>query len=161
MKKSAQRTNLDLLEGIFTKEETVYSRSFYFFGTFALLLVFFSFLTFFLYFLNEPTQPPEDVLITDVTPTSVTITWKTEKETRGLVIYTPATTPKLLRPIALLSLPINNRVFEKPYAPTKYHKVTLEGLYPNTAYLYRISTGLHTYKIDTGGKLLPAIKTIH
>lgn len=155
-KKSAQ---LDIFEEFFSFDKTLLERSFYLFGIFATLLVFLSLFTFFLYFLAESTEPPVLVKIENTTDSSITITWTTNQLTKGLVIYTPAKTPKILRPIALLSLPINNRVYDQNQTLSTFHSVTLTNLYPNTPYLYRISTGLHTYKIDANGKLLPAIKT--
>lgn len=146
-------------EEIFTKDKVLYSRLFYTGGIFAAFLIFFAFLSFFLYFLAEETEPPKNVRITNISENSLTITWQTEKKTKGLVIYAPSETPKILRPIALLSLPSNQRVYDDFPNPSKYHSVTLKKLKPNSYYLYRISTGLRTYKIDNNNNLLPAIKT--
>lgn len=159
IKKSAPTHYLNIFEGIFSCDKILYSRCFYFFGLLAWSVVILAFFSFFLYFLAEPTQPPEEVKITNITDQSVTITWKTTKKTKGLVTFTQATTPRLLRPVSLLSLPSNNRTSDQFNGLSNLHSVTLTKLSPNTPYLYRISTGLHTYKIDLDSKILPGVLT--
>lgn len=157
---TARKTKyLNIFEGIFSKDKILYSRCFYFFGLLAWSIVILAFFSFFLYFLAEPTQPPEEVKVTNITDQSVTITWKTTKKTKGLVTFTQATTPRLLRPVSLLSLPSNNRAFDQFSGLSNLHSVTLTKLSGNTPYLYRISTGLHTYKIDLDSKILPPVVT--
>jgi hypothetical protein len=122
----------------------------------------------------EPTVYPEKVRVTNITDQSLTISWLTEKPTFGFVFYSrykwplaiggriPGLLPRLA---AWKILPWIKVVPDEHLAFSTTHFVTLNGLSPETAYYYRLSTGLHLYqhRLSTDKErkvILPDIKTV-
>lgn len=112
-----------------------------------------------------PNFPPENVRITNVTDTTISISWTTSKPTSGFVAYNQQPN-KFLRTVQFFSyqLPIlakycfNIGADEIP-DPSYAHHVTLKNLTADTAYYYRIASGWRLYKTDKARKTLPDIKT--
>lgn len=107
-------------------------------------------------YLTEPTAPPQRVRITNVTGNSSTISWLTEKPTRGYVLVSQ-------KPW-LLALPFLNRFFAQVFADdhgqiSTVHHITLNNLKSDTTYFYLIAAGWRTYKIAQEGNIFPRIKT--
>lgn len=129
-------------------------------GKIVAVLFFLIFLTFaigftFQYF-TEPTAPPQKLGITNVTENSLTISWISEKPTKGYVFLNP-------KPW-LIALPFLNRFFVPVFADdhsqiATVHHVTLKNLKPETTYSYFISTGWRAFYHDHRGALLPKVKT--
>lgn len=119
----------------------------------------------------EPTSLPENVWISNVTDQSLTISWTTPKPCFGFVFYSSKKIPfaLLTRIPFLTSLMISHFYFPYPKIAAddhldfdNTHHVTLKNLKPETAYYYRISTGLHLYRYyleEDKKQILPSIKT--
>jgi len=73
---------------------------------------------------KQPVVEIEDLQIKDLTPTAITITWKTEKEVTGFIVY--GMEPSKLNRKAPSASPLIN------------HKITIENLTPQTTYYYKI-----------------------
>lgn len=105
-----------------------------------LLFLLVIFLLYYILKLIEPSGPPQNVLISNVTDHQVTITWTTQKPTKGALLVSDNGKFPIL--------PIFTKVFKDDgekllgkmnFYPT--HKVTIDNLEPNKSYQFRIYQG--------------------
>lgn len=96
---------------------------------------------------------PKSLSITNISNRSFTITWKTNTDTNGYVLY--SLSPDILDQKAYDNKATNKNIFEYK---TKKHAVTLTNLNPDTYYYYKIvSEGENVGSIS--GKLFEPVKT--
>lgn len=101
----------------------------------------------------EPTSPPKDVKITNLTDSGVSISWTTEKQTRGIVYFAEREGRLWSNPLAPY---LGARLaFDDHGVYSRLHHVTLQNLDPEKDYKFFISTGLHVYT-----RSLPDFKTL-
>jgi len=112
-----------------------------------------------------PGGPPQDVRVTNVTDSTITLSWTTAKPTRGWVIYNQQTN-RFLRKLQFLGIafPILSpycfkAAFDEAPTPAYNHHVTLKKLSPDSNYYYRIVSDQHPYKFDLNRQILPDIET--
>lgn len=95
-----------------------------------LVISFFLFLAAFLIWLNSPS--PQNTRITNITDHSVSISWTTQRPTKGWVVS------------------YFSQVADEIKTPSTVHQVTLRNLEPETVYSYKIRSGFWFF---AGGKI--------
>jgi len=108
------------------------------------------FLVFFV-FLRLPA--PEGIKITNIADRLLTISWTTKKPTRGYVLYGKR---KWQIAVPLLNFLTAERVSDEHRKIETVHHVILANLEPNTAYYYKIISGIRQYNagvVSTGPAL--------
>lgn len=120
----------------------------------SILAVFFIGLAY-LYF-TEPTASPENVRISNITDSSASVSWTTEKPTHAFVFWSQKDWP--------LVLPYFWRFFTTGAADeveslSTVHHVTVSGLEPQQSYRFLITTGVRAYYSQTGGQGFPLLTT--
>lgn len=105
-------------------------------------------------FTIEPTSPPQDVRITNVSDHSLTVSWTTKKPCFGFIFYSSKKYPlailskiPFITTLSALYWPFNwpHVATDDHLAFTTTHHATLKNLNLETEYFYRISTGYHLY----------------
>jgi len=121
-------------------------------------------------YFTEPSAPPQDVKVTNITDQSLTVSWVTDKPCFGFVFYSPKKYPFIILskiPLLPTFLALNTPFELFKIAPDDHaafsttHHATLKNLEPETPYFYRISTGYHIYKsqiTNHKSQILPNIK---
>jgi len=79
----------------------------------------------------KSSEKPQNIHVAAVQATAVTITWETEVETRGFVVY-GISPSKLVRTAPEMQ-------------KTKNHQVIIENLRPNTTYYYKVGSNEREY----------------
>jgi len=105
--------------------------------------------------------PPKEVQIANITDSSLSISWITDKPTNGGVVLSsqPNRFWRTLEFFACQYL-LRCRVFgDEIVNPSVSHFVVLKNLKPETAYYYRIYSAGKLWKKDKEGRILPKIKT--
>lgn len=100
-----------------------------------LILIFFGFTLIQRVFIRAGNIAPRDVVVSEITNGSATITWSTSEDSQGVVEY--GTSPSSLN------------FFAPETEQTKSHKVELTLLSPNTTYYFQIKIGDRQF--DNGG----------
>lgn len=114
-------------------------------------------------FFPAPAVPPQNLRITNVTDSSLSISWTTGKPVKSQVIFSLQEN-RILRSLQLSPLyPLflkKENIVQNEIASLSYtHHVTLKNLKPNSSYYYRIVSNNKILKVDANGKILPDIKT--
>ncbi|HNP89275.1 MAG: Fibronectin type III domain protein [Microgenomates group bacterium ADurb.Bin219] len=114
-------------------------------------------------FSPAPTVSPQNLRISNVTDSSLSISWTTDKPVRSQVIFSQQEN-RILRSLQLsflypLLLEKYNIAQNEITNPSYTHHVTLKNLKPNSSYYYRIVSNNKVLKTDANGKILPDIKT--
>jgi len=95
----------------------------------------------------SPEEKPQDVRMSDLTETSVVISWITpDKETEGWVQYSDSADTGQGSPLALDDRDVRDGTTSRRYT----HYVTLSDLSPDTKYYFVLGSGASAYK-DTEG----------
>lgn len=116
------------------------------------------------FLLGQPSSPPRETKLTNVTDSSLAISWLTDRPTKGKVILIPRTA-RLWRPFRFLVcryLSVGCLTFPDEIgrlSPATTHYVFVKNLQPETAYYYRILVNGRLWKYDQAGHLLPPLKT--
>lgn len=112
-----------------------------------------------------PGGPPQDVRVTNITDSTITVSWTTTEPTRGWLIYNQQPN-RFLRKLQFvcLGIPILSpycfrAAYDEVPTPSYNHQVTLKKLAADSSYYYRIVSDQHSYKSDKNKHVLPDIQT--
>lgn len=106
----------------------------------------------YLIFLFFTSPSPQNVRVSNVTASSLTLSWTSKKPVKGCVVYTSQRN-RILRNL-LFFLPFTSHKICDTHPKATTHYLTLKNLSPETPYFYRINQGLKLFK-----KGLPNIAT--
>lgn len=120
------------------------------------------FLMTFISFVSLPSLPPSEVKITNITDSSLAISWVTDEPTRGGVVL--STQPnRILRSLEFFLCEYFSfdclTFLDKIDKPSDNCYVFLNNLQPESSYYYRIVSGGRFWKNDKEGGILPSLKT--
>lgn len=112
-----------------------------------------------------PKEPPKEVRVTNVTDSSLTVSWTTTKPTTGHLVFNQQPN-RFLRTLGFFcaSFPILTpyclgTAYDEALTPGYNHQVTLKNLSPNSSYYYRIISEGRLFKKNDLGRVLLDIQT--
>jgi hypothetical protein len=126
-----------------------------------IFLLSFCLLVYYYYWVVLPPLAPARVRISNITDVSLTVTWVTEKPTKGGVVISTQKN-RLLRTGEFFVCEVFGwcRFYhEVSSEKSRIHMVVLTNLNQDTYYYYRIFSGGRLWKKDSGASILPSIKT--
>jgi len=116
----------------------------------------------FISFLSLPSLPPSEVRMTNITDSSLVISWLTDEPTQGGVVIStqPNRALRFFDFFLCEYFSFDCFVFlDKIEKPSNNCYVFLNNLNPESAYYYRIVSGGRFWKNDKEGEILPSLRT--
>lgn len=131
-------------------------------NSFLIIIIGIVFLFVLCFFLFRSGPAPQNVLISNQTNTSLTISWITEKPTGGVIILSSEKN-RVLRTMKFLlcgyfSYKCNVSRDQISY-PSTVHYVEINDLSSTSLYYYRLLSGRRLFKFDNKGTILPPLAT--
>lgn len=112
--------------------------------------------------LFKPIVPPENIKVTNITNSSLTVSWTTKQPVNSSLIVS-AESNRITRSLGFLLCELFSYrcrfIPNEIPGPSTTHIVNLKGIASDTPLYYRIYSGERLFKNDSYGKVLPSINT--